>query len=137
MPRAITNVATIGWLASGCGLSAGDIPFVEGDDVVLSVPRARAGADAIHGEAHGLVTQVPAAIDGWVGDVVDEIAAVVAALEDHRETRRDGAFRLYGPFDDPDGRDLAWLVKIDDRREAAAFEVWVGQIGRASCRERV
>jgi len=131
MHRRITAVLALGVLAgpAGCGLSARELAFVERDDVALSVPAVRAGADAVQGEAHDLAADTAAAIDGFVGDVVEETASVVAELSDHRETRRDGAFRFYGPFDDLHGREVAWLVKIDDHDDGATFEVWVGPRG--------
>jgi hypothetical protein len=115
--------------APGCGLSGREIAFVRRDDVALSVPAGRASADGFPGEAHELVANTAAAIDGWVGDLVDVAASVVAELGDHRETRRDGAFRLYGPFDDTQGRDVSWLVKVDDDHDDATFELWVGPRG--------
>jgi hypothetical protein len=128
MPRVLTIVSALGMLAAAgaCGLSAHDIAFVERDDVVLAVPTARAGA--VDGEAHALVTDTAAAIDGWLGSIVDDTASVVTLLEEHRETRREGAFGVYGPFDDPE-RNVAWLVKLDERDDGATFELWIGPPG--------
>jgi hypothetical protein len=134
MPRGITIGCATTLLAAlagaaGCGLSGRDLAFVEREDVALALPTARAGADDVQGEAHELAVISAAEIDGWVADVVDATAGVVAELDDHRETRRDGAFGLYGPFDDPLDRDVTWLVKIADADEPAIFEVWVGPPG--------
>ena len=44
-----------------------------------------------------------------------EVAArVVEYLDGVPETSRDGDLRVYGPYADRDGRDLAWLVKIGE-----------------------
>ncbi len=113
----------------GCDLEGASSAFVERDDVTLSVPVPREGGDAPPGEAHELVATTATAIDGLVADVVGSIAVVDAQIADHRETRREGAFRIYGPFDDVEDRELAWLVKVDGDEEAATFEVWVGPRG--------
>jgi hypothetical protein len=113
----------------GCEQGGASFAFVERDDVILSVPAPRAGGDAPQGEAHELVATTATAIDGSVAEIVGAIVDVEAALADHRETRREGAFRIYGPFDDPDGRDVAWLVKIDGGDAAARFEILVAPRG--------
>jgi hypothetical protein len=129
MPLRVTHAAVAPLvLAAACGLDSRDLAFVERDDVALSVPAARAGAE-VRGEAHELVAATASAVDGWVGDTIAEAEAVVDALADHRETRRDGAFHLFGPFDDLDGRPIVWLVKIAPHEGGAAFEILVGEPG--------
>lgn len=125
-------IAAIGMVlafASACRLGGDEVAFVERGDVLLAVPAARAGA--MRGEVHERVTSTADAIDGWLGSVVDEAASVVAEVEGHRETRREGRFALYGPFDDADERDLAWLVKLDGDGRRGTFEIWAGRRGAA------
>lgn len=113
----------------GCDLEGSSFAFVERQDVMLSAPAPREGGDDPHGEAHELVATTATSIDRVVGDVVGSVVDVEVVLDDHRETRRDGASRVYGPFDDLDERDIAWLVKIDGDSSSARFEVWLGPRG--------
>ncbi|HET6584874.1 MAG TPA: hypothetical protein VFG69_15555 [Nannocystaceae bacterium] len=123
----ITGIGMTLAAAGGCGLGWDDVAFVGRDDVVLGLPAARAGVT--RGEVHERVTRTASAIDGWIGGVVDEAAIAVAEVEGHRETRRDGRFALYGPFDDAQERDLAWLVKLDGDDRHGMFELWAGRRG--------
>ncbi|MEZ4454503.1 MAG: hypothetical protein R3B09_33940, partial [Nannocystaceae bacterium] len=68
-------------------------------------------------------------VNGWVTGSVEGIAAIYRYLDRHRETSRDGSWKVYGPYEDDDGRDLSWLVKIDDVDGLKKFEFYVGARG--------
>lgn len=125
-------------LNTGCllmmaGLGGGDGDFLEGDDVRISVPSGvseRAGGDMIRGDVYSIVDRTIDDTNGWVTGGVEGIAAIYRALDRARETSRDGDWRVYGPYDDDDGRDLAWLARLDEDAEGVKkFEFYVGPRG--------
>lgn len=117
---------------TGCLLlmSGGGGNFLEGDDVRLGVPSGvsdRAGdPDLIIGDVYQIVDRTIADTNGWVTGSVEGIATIYRYLDRHRETSRDGEWRVYGPYQDDDGRDLAWLVKIAEPAGVDTFEFYVG-----------
>src|SRR5690606_7201857 len=68
----------------------------------------------------------------WVTAVVETTSYVVEFLNNHRETSRDGTWRVYGPFDDNGGRDIAWLVRITGTDLDTSFEFLVAPRGTIS-----
>lgn len=125
--RASTIAAAVLALACACGLRSREIAFVVRDDLAIEVPAARSSIEP-HGEAHELAARTADVIDGCIGPIVDEVATLVESLEDHRETRRDGAFRIYGPFADPQGRELVWVVSLAEDAEQTRVEVRLGPL---------
>ncbi|MBK8260638.1 MAG: hypothetical protein IPK80_04795 [Nannocystis sp.] len=111
-------------------LGGGDADFIEDEDVRLAVPAAvsqRAGdPDLIVGDLYRVVTATIEDTNGWVTSSVEGIASIYRFLDRRRETSRDGSWRVYGPHPDDDGRDLAWLVKIDEPAGVKTFEFYVG-----------
>ena len=47
---------------------------------------------------------------------------MVEFLNDHRESGVEAGWRVYGPFDDNGGRDIAWLVRINGTDLDTSFE---------------
>lgn len=126
---ALAGVTT---LSSGCFFLGGDGgDFLEGDDVRLTLPTSpRAGeGDTIRGDVYVLVDATINDVNGWVTGSVEGIAAIYRVLERHRETSRDGEWKVYGPYEDDDGRDLSWLIKIDSEEGDKKFEFYVGARG--------
>ncbi|MCA9695713.1 MAG: hypothetical protein KC636_39415, partial [Myxococcales bacterium] len=62
----------------------------------------------------------------WVTSMVEGAATVVSYLERRPSTAREGTTRIYGPYEDNDGRDLSWLVRLDGNLAGSQFELWVG-----------
>jgi hypothetical protein len=113
---------------AACAEPRYDGSFPEPDDVRLEVPSGAPPAGQ-RGEVHALVATTAASLDEWIGDVLVAAVPIVQPLADHRETSRDGGTLLFGPFDDPEGRDLAWFVAIDLDGAKTSFDVYVGRRG--------
>ena len=117
-------------LSGGCFDFGGDTQFLQADDVRLELPEAVSNRDAdpsqIHGDMHDAVLRVTADVNGWVTAMVENSAKVVSYLDGIPETSRDGTARIYGPYADRDGRDLAWLVRLDETDEGSSFALFVG-----------
>lgn len=127
---ALASLATCATLStSGClfGFEGYDGVFFEAQDVSLDLP----GADerAAYDGPHFWVTVTADEVNGWVTDVVETSAQVVSILNNYPETDTEGEWRVYGPFDDDAGRDLAWLVRIAGDGEETSFEIEVGPRG--------
>jgi hypothetical protein len=118
-------------LGSGCFMGY-EGAFVEREDVSLETPQQmsmRALEDGEQGDVYMVIEQTATDVNGWVGETVENVATVVAFLNQHRETSREGSWRVYGPFNDDDGRDLAWMARIEGDAEATAYEIYVGERG--------
>lgn len=104
--------------------------FVEGDDVRLELPTSIALRDAdpsqIRGDVHQAVEYTAGQVHAWVTTIVEHAARVAAILDELPPTSRDGAVRVYGPHADDDGRDLAWLVRLERTEDGSRFAVYVG-----------
>lgn len=116
--------------STGC-LGGYDGVFIEAEDVRLDVPEFaeafRAEGD-VRGDAWWLINQTATEVNGWVGAVVETSGYVVEFLNNHRETSRDGLWRVYGPFDDNAGT-TAWMVKIQGDELDTTFEFYVAEGG--------
>ncbi|MCA9635118.1 MAG: hypothetical protein KC420_03680 [Myxococcales bacterium] len=131
-----TAVAGLCTLNSGCLLmlsqlgNGGDDDFIEGDDVRLALPSGvsmRAGDPSeIRGDVYVIIDNTIKDTNTWVTGSVEGMAAIYRFLDRRRETSTDGDWRVYGPYADDDGRDLAWLVKLDDVEGVQKFELHVG-----------
>jgi hypothetical protein len=130
----VSPLALFVLLTSGCFLGY-EGAFIEAEDVSLDTPgqiRSRMFDDGEQGDVYVLVEDTATDVNGWVSEMVDGIATIVAFLNEHRETSREGEWRVYGPFNDDEGRDLSWLVRIQGDAESTAFEVRVGERGASS-----
>ena len=122
----VLATATIG----GC-FETYDNAYPEGDDVRLDLPgQFRAAGD--RGEVYGVIEDTARDVNGTVAELVQGVGTVVAALNHYPETRRDGAWRVYGPFEDDMGRDLSWMVKIQGDAASTDYEVLVGNAQASS-----
>ncbi len=124
-------------LSGGCFLlGEGGAKFIEADDVRLDLPGAVSDRDVdpsmIHGDLHDAAIRVTEDVNTWVTSMVETSARVVEYLDRVPETSRDGSTRVYGPYADRDGRDLAWLVRIDESADTTTFELHVGPRAAAS-----
>jgi hypothetical protein len=111
-----------------------DNAYPEGDDVRLDMPgQFRAAGD--RGEVYGVIEDTARDVNGTVAELVQGVGTVVAALGNDPETRMDGQWRVYGPFEDDKGRDLAWMVKIQGDATSTDYEVLVGDRSAVSAAE--
>jgi hypothetical protein len=118
-------------LVGGCFLLPdNDTQFVQADDVRLELPGMVQDRDVdgskIHGDVHDLVLVTSDRVNTWVTEIVEVSARVVEYLDGVPETGREGDVRVYGPYADRDGRDLAWLVKIGEDDAGTRFETFIG-----------
>lgn len=116
---------------TGCLFGGYDGVFIEAEDVTLDVPEfadAFRAEGEIRGDAWWVINQTATEVNGWVTAVVETTGYVVEFLNNHRETSRDGLWRVYGPFDDND-TDLAWLVKVQGNDFDTTFEFYVASAG--------
>lgn len=117
-------------LSGGCFFLDGETQFLQADDVRLELPESVSNRDAdpsqIHGDLHDAVLRVTEDVNGWVTSMVETSARVVEYLDRIPETSRDGTARVYGPYADRDGRDLSWLVRLDETDEGTSFALFVG-----------
>jgi hypothetical protein len=108
---------------SGCSWFAGyDGVYFEAEDVSLDIPEAGFRADGPQGDLWLTITTTADDTNSWVTTVVETTGYVVEFLSNHRETGLDGQWRIYGPFDDNAGRDIAWLVRITGTDADTSFE---------------
>ena len=121
-------------LSSGCFLfGANDsTEFLEGDDVRIELPTSiapRDGGAQVRGDLHLAVEYTADQTNAWVTTIVENSAKVVAYLDDIQPTSREGAIRIYGPYDDNEGRDLSWLVRLETLADGSKYELYVGARG--------
>lgn len=120
-------------LSSGCFLFGSEsTPFLEADDVRLDLPQsiaAREGGVQIRGDLHRAVERTTDKVNAWVTQIVENTAKVVAYLDDMQPSSREGAIRIYGPYDDDQGRDLSWLVRLETIEDGSEYELYVGARG--------
>lgn len=125
----LAHAGAVGLLVMTAGCFDGyEGVFIEGADVELDIPGAGFRTDH-KGEAYQLVETTATQTNRFVAEMVKGMSEIVSLLNQHRETSRDGAWRVYGPFDDDQGRNLAWLVRIEGDAESTQFEVLVGARG--------
>src|SRR5690606_28052641 len=107
---------------SGCLFGGYDGVFFEAEDVSLDIPTEGFRDGEARGDLWWLINTTAADTNGWVTAVVETTGYVVEFLNNHRETGLDGEWRIYGPFDDNGGRDIAWLVRITGDDADTSFE---------------
>lgn len=119
----------------GCLLFGGgyDGAYIERQDVSLEVPSDsgfRSTGEV--GEVYTIIGETARDVNTWVAGVVEVTSAVTAYLNNYPETSKDGDWRVYGPIDDDDGRDMSWLVKIQGDASATSYQIWVGDRGASA-----
>ncbi|NVB39266.1 hypothetical protein G6O69_15590 [Pseudenhygromyxa sp. WMMC2535] len=129
----LSSLLFAGLGASACTFGGGyESAYLEAEDVSLELPSAaedfRAEGD-LRGDAWWWANQTAADVNGWVTTVVETSGYIVAFLDDHRETSLDGAWRVYGPFDDEGGREVAWMVRVIGNELDTEFEFLVAPRG--------
>jgi hypothetical protein len=123
--------------SAGCWMTNPDTPVIEAEDVSMDPPGSegfRAAGD--RGDVYDLALDVSGDVNGWVTETAVGMSKIVHELNRHPEDRTEGDWRVYGPHDDEDGKDGAWLAKIQGDESGASFEVYIGRRG-ASEREMV
>ncbi len=131
-PAMLTLALTAGLAPTGgCFLLGGyDGAYIEREDVSLDLYGSSAmRSSGGQGEVYTLVAETAYDVNTWVAEVVEATSAVTRYLNDYpAQTDQDG-YRTYGPFDDDDGRDLAWIVKIKGDARATTYKILVGDRG--------
>jgi hypothetical protein len=118
-------------LTTGCFFTDEETAFIEADDVRLELPESIAAREGgqVRGTLHIGVQYTADQVNRWVTVIVEHCARVIAYLDDVQPTSREGNTRIYGPYDDNDGRDLAWLVRVETLADGSNYEVYVGNRG--------
>jgi len=110
--------------------------FLEPEDTRLDLPESMANrslqADPTKGHVQLAATETVSDVNLWVTSIVESSALVVGYLDDKRPTTQEGSVRIYGPYDDDQGRDLAWLVRLDGDLTGSDFELYAGSRGSSS-----
>lgn len=119
-PCSIAPALALVLAGPGCGVGAyeGEVP--RADDLALMVP----GIDetsAQSGALHALLTTTVPAIQEHFEPVARDLERVVGSIDGHRHDGRDGAARVFGPFEDPDGREVAWIVTAEEVRSTTRW----------------
>lgn len=131
MSRFTSLFALSAALSSGCFFSEESTPFLEGEDVRLELPDSltlREGGK-VRGDLHLGVEHTARQVNTWVTGIVENTSKVVGYLDDVEPNARDGEVRIYGPYDDNEGRDLAWLVRLETLADGSSYELLVGHRG--------
>jgi len=133
MLRRITIASTILFgltLNAGCWLLPSyDTPVIEGEDVSMDGPDDGFRGSGLRGEVYQLALDTAYDTNDWVSETVAGMADITRTLNGYPEDRRDGDWRVYGPHDDEDGRDLSWMVKIKGDSAGASMEIYIGEAG--------
>lgn len=116
--------------AAGCWMTNPDTPLIEAEDVRMDPPGStgfRAAGD--RGDVYDLALDVSGDVNGWVTETAVGMSRIVHELNRYPEDRTDGDWRVYGPHDDDEGKDGAWMVRLQGDEGAASFEVYIGRRG--------
>ena len=109
---ATTALLGLTLLGGGCLFDGYEGAFIEREDVSLDVPESTFRSSGVEGDIYALASETASDTNRWVAEVVSDTSAVVALLNQYRETSRDGDWRVYGPVEDDEGKDVAWMVRI-------------------------
>lgn len=115
---------------AGCWMSNPGTPLLEAEDVRMDPPGSsgfRAAGE--RGDVYELALDVSGSVNGWVTDTAVGMSRIVHELNQYPETRTDGDWRVYGPHDDDEGKDGAWMVRLTGDESASSFEVYIGRRG--------
>jgi hypothetical protein len=116
--------------AAGCWTTPPDTPLIEADDVRMEPPGSNGfRAAGERGDVHELALAVSGDVNGWVTETAVGMSRIVHELGKHPETSTEGDVRVYGPHDADDGKDGAWMVRLQGDESAARFEVYIGRRG--------
>lgn len=120
-------------LNAGCWLTPSyDTPVIEGEDVSIETPSEDGfRGSGVRGEVYQLALDTAYDTNDWVSETVAGMADITRTLNGYPEDRRDGEWRVYGPRDDEDGRDIAWMVKIKGDSGAGSMEIYIGGRGKS------
>lgn len=99
--------------------------YLEAEDVSLDMPADEFRAGAIDGP-YFWSEHTAREVNGWVKDVVETSATIVAVLNRYPATSQEGEWRVYGPFEDEANRDLSWSVRINGDASETGYEILVG-----------
>lgn len=128
---AMAGALGLSLLSGGCFEEYGSaVPT--GDDVRLDMPGNGFRAAGERGDGYELVVETATEVNGFVTDLVQGMGVIIDELNDHRETKREGDVRVYGPFNDEEGRDASWMIKIGGDESATDYEVFVGGRGASA-----
>lgn len=105
--------------------------YLEPEDVSLDMPADEFRAGAIDGP-YFWSEHTAREVNGWVTDIVETSATIVAVLNRYPATNRDGDWRIYGPFEDEANRDLSWSVRIAGDSSETSYEILVGDRAAAA-----
>jgi hypothetical protein len=129
----MASALTLSLLSGGCFIlpSGGGGEFVQADDVRIELPGAVQDRDIdatkVHGDVHDLVLVTTDNVNVWITGIVEVSARVVEYLDGVPESAREGNTRVYGPYEDREGRDLGWLVKIEETDDTTRYETFIGK----------
>ncbi|HET6583067.1 MAG TPA: hypothetical protein VFG69_06465 [Nannocystaceae bacterium] len=118
-------------LNAGCWLLPSyDTPVIEGEDVSIDTPNEDGfRGSGVRGEVYQLALDTAYDTNDWVAETVSGMADITRTLNGYPEDRRDGEWRVYGPHDDEDGRDISWMVKIKGDSAGGSMEIYLGGRG--------
>jgi hypothetical protein len=116
-------------LNAGCWLMPSyDTPVIEGDDVRIETPSEDGfRGSGVRGDVYQLALDTAYDTNDWVSETVEGMADVTRILNGYPEDRKDGEWRVYGPHEDQDGRDLSWMVKIKGDSAGGSVEIFIGE----------
>ena len=120
--------------AGGCLLFGGyDTATIEREDVSLDLYGSNAArSSGERGEVYTIIAETAYETNTWVAGVVEATSAVTRYLNNYPANETPDGYRTYGPFDDDEGRDLAWVVKIKGDASATEYKVLVGDRGETA-----
>lgn len=115
---------------TGCWMTNPDTPLIEAEDVRMEPPGSTGFRQlGDRGEVYDLALEVSDDVNGWVTEIAVGMSKLVHELNKYPADHEDGQWRVYGPHDDEDGRDGAWMAKIEGDGAGASFEVYIGRRG--------
>jgi len=119
--------------STGCWATNPDTPVIEAEDVSMDVAAGSFRRAGERGDVYSLAIDVSTETNGWVTDVAVGMSAIVRELNHYPEDHTtDDGWRVYGPHDDDDGRDSAWMARIKGDEGGSSFEVYIGRRGMAA-----
>lgn len=123
-PCGVAPALVLAWAGAGCGVGAYEGTVPRADDLALRVP----GIDetsAQSGALHALLATTVPAVQAHYEPVARDLERVVGSIDGHRHDGREGEARVFGPFDDPDGRAVAWIVTAEEARSTTRWALSV------------
>ncbi|MCA9704789.1 MAG: hypothetical protein KDK70_02930 [Myxococcales bacterium] len=116
--------------SAGCWMTNPETPVIEAEDVTMEIGGDRGFRVAgERGDVYALATEVSGDTNRWVAEIAVGMSRVVRELSQYPEDRTEGDWRVYGPHDDENGKDGAWLARIQGDENGAIFEVYIGRRG--------